>query len=1116
LCLSRRLSAQSAGVDEDAHPLTRRCAIPSLALARARSWLRVVGLMLRLALDRTLAGADVGRPSQAFLQKQRRATKPAPRRSCVVVLMISLAVCLLAGRTALAQSAAGEIELAAARPDDPITISADQANEWQQGAYDVLLLRGRCVVGQGYNICRSNDAVLWIKKGDGSEKNPTKVIAYLEGDVQIDAGRRPDKRLAAFPASNDRGWLGRFRSTAPVRINTPRPSPEPSVKPAFFQNALDHRNPSEAITRTQYVPSNRGTPPSPAHVPPPPGTTQQTSNATNNATGGLRHLRIFPRGESPPHIVWERNGQTEEGVAVITNGVQIFIDGPQGQLDIVADKIVIWTVGEVSAQVRAKYQDETVPLEVYLEGNVVFRQGDRVIYADRMYYDVKYKNGTVLQAEITSPAPKFGGLMRLKADLVRQVDDDTFFARHSYFTSSRMGKPRFRVQSSEVKVYDRQRAQVNPFTGSPIIDPITQQQVIDHDQMVTGTNNTFFLGPAPVFWWPRFTTTLQQPSTVLQSVMFQDDKIFGFWAEGRLNAFQLLGMRRPPRGVNWDIRLSELTKRGYGVGTDLLLNRQDLFGVQGPVTGMIQAWGLRDGGLDQLGNTRMNDPHPDTYRGRILGQFRQTIPDANGSLVEGYQISAELGLISDYNFLESFYEAEFETHKDETTDIDIKKITENREWTVYGQVRVNPFFTQTNWLPRLDHYMMGQSLANDRLTWFEHSNAGYAQFLRTQAPTFSAEEMQNFNYLPWETTGNHQGDRIVSGHEIDAPLQLGPVKLVPYALGQVAQWGQDLKGQDVGRAFGQVGARSSILFWAANPNIESDLFNIHGLAHKVTFDVDAFASGTNIPFTDLALYDSIDDDALNRWRRRFMSIDYAAMPGAFGGTLPAKFDPRFYAFRSGLQSYVSSPVAEVAGNLQAVQLGMTQRWQTKRGPVGNRRIIDVAVLNAGATYFPNPNRDNFGANWGLVNYDFQWHVGDRFTVSSDAGLDFFYQGMKTWSVGASLNKPPRINLYAGIRSFAGPFTYNTVTLTQSYQLSPKYLATASTSFALNNKGNIGENFTFTRVGEAFVTSLAFYVDGFKNNNGVNLMIAPRFLGQQMLRSIGGASGIPLPGTYGLE
>ncbi|HWB09612.1 MAG TPA: hypothetical protein VG826_10320 [Pirellulales bacterium] len=1010
-------------------------------------------------------------------------------------------------------ASAQNVELAAARPEEPISISADQANRWKEGSYVVLLLRGRCVVAQGANVCRGNDAVVWIKYGDGTEAQPTKVIAYLEGDVQIDAGRRPEVRQAALPVSNDRGWLGRFLSTSQVRVSTPPPGGEPTVKPAFYQNALDQRDPSSAITRTQYVPSNRGAPPPVAHIPPPPGTQPTTPAATNATTGGLRHLRIFPRGESEPHIVWDRSATSEEGVAVITGGVQIFIDVPQGQLDIASDKVVLWTIGEVSAQVRDKYQEETVPLEVYLEGNVVFRQGDRVIYADRMYYDVKNKAATVLQAEITTPAPKFGGMLRLKSDLLRQVNDDTFYALHSYLTSSQLGAPRYRIQSQNVRVYDRQRPQVNPFTGSPKLDPETREPVIDHDQMLTASNNSMFLGPVPVFWWPRFSTTLEQPSTVLQSIHFQEDKIFGFWTEADLNAFQLLGLRKP-QGVNWTLVVSELSKRGFGGGTDLYLNRPSLFGLQGPANGKLMAWGLtQDHGLDNLGRTRQGIIPP-SPRGRILGQFHQTTLDGPG-LTDNLQIFSELGVASDYNFLEQYYEAEYETQKDETTNLQLRKAIGSREWTLYTQVRLNPFFDQTNWLPRLDHYTMGQTLVNDRLTWFEHSNASYAQFLRIHPPT-DPQDLQNFNFLPWETTGNHQGDRLVTRQEIDAPLELGPVKVVPYGLGEVAQWGQDLQGKNVARAFGQVGLRGSVLFWAANPTIESNLFNVHGIAHKVVFDVDAFAAGSNLNFTQLTLYDPIDDNATDRFRRRFMSLDYAAAPGAFGGTLPAKFDPRFYDFRSGIQSFVASPTTEIAGALDVVQLGMRHRWQTKRGPLGNRRVIDWIVLDTQASYFPNPSRDNFGAAWGLVGYDFRWHVGDRLTMLSDFSRDFFNQGMRTFSVGATLNRAPNINLYAGLRTFSGPFTYNTMTFSQSYQLSPKWLATASTSFTLTGQGNIGETFSFSRVGEAFIVNVSAYIDAGKGNQGVNFMITPRFLGQNMLRRMGGGGGVPMSGMYGLQ
>ena len=44
-----------------------------------------------------------------------------------------------------------------------------------------------------------------------------------------------------------------------------------------------------------------------------------------------------------------------------------------------------------------------------------------------------------------------------------------------------------------------------------------------------------------------------------------------------------------------------------------------------------------------------------------------------------------------------------------------------------------------------------------------------------------------FNYLPWEV-GDRQGGRFATRQELDWPFQLGPVKVVPYALGEAAHW----------------------------------------------------------------------------------------------------------------------------------------------------------------------------------------------------------------------------------------------------------------------------------------------------------------------------------------
>jgi hypothetical protein len=53
-----------------------------------------------------------------------------------------------------------------------------------------------------------------------------------------------------------------------------------------------------------------------------------------------------------------------------------------------------------------------------MEGNIEFRQGDRIVYADRMYYDVRRQIGVILDAELLTPLPryadhKYQGLVRL-------------------------------------------------------------------------------------------------------------------------------------------------------------------------------------------------------------------------------------------------------------------------------------------------------------------------------------------------------------------------------------------------------------------------------------------------------------------------------------------------------------------------------------------------------------------------------------------------------------------------------------------------------------------------------------------------------------------------------
>ncbi len=142
-----------------------------------------------------------------------------------------------------------------------------------------------------------------------------------------------------------------------------------------------------------------------------------------------------------------------------------------------------------------------------MEGNIVFRQGERTIYADRMYYDVPNHVGTVLNADMLTPVPQLRGLLRLHADVVQQTAEDRFFAQNAFLTSSRMGEPGYRLQAGDVYFEDIQQPVVDPLTGQPLVDPATGQPVVDHQQLATAANNFLFLGPVPVFYWPGWPPT---------------------------------------------------------------------------------------------------------------------------------------------------------------------------------------------------------------------------------------------------------------------------------------------------------------------------------------------------------------------------------------------------------------------------------------------------------------------------------------------------------------------------------------------------------------------------------------------------------------------------------
>jgi hypothetical protein len=841
---------------------------------------------------------------------------------------------------------------------------------------------------------------------------------------------------------------------------------------------------------------------------------------------GMRRMTTYPRSDSPSEIEW-RSLPNGENAAVISGGIRVLIEGVPstnvpgalgllGTIDISTDRAVIWASGidsTVTNQDGAAFQAHESPLEIYMEGNIEFRQGDRTVYADRMFYDVRRQIGIILGAELLTPLPhskdfRYQGLVRLRAAAIRQLDQSHFVATGALLTTSRLEKPSYHLGSEQITFEDFGQPVIDPLTGQPQIDPQTLEPLIDHRQLATSRGNKVYVRGMPVFYWPTLATDLEKPSFFINNVKVGSDSIFGTQLMVDWDAYQLFGIQNAPAGTDWNLSTDYLSKRGLGWGTSFEYEKFNFLGLDSPATGLIDFWAINDRGLDNLGADRRAIRPEEDFRFRLFGQHRQRFSS-------GWELTAESGWVSDRTFLEEYYEQEWDRYKSPRTGARLKRLTDNRALSIEVNGQVNDFFTTTQWLPRVDHYWLGQSLFGNRLTWFEHSQVAYANQGVASSPT-DPVLLSQFELMPWEQTfdasgvrvaGN--GERVVTRQEIDFPFSLGVVKVVPFALGELAHWGEVRDGNELQRAYVHTGVRASVPIWAVYPGAHSSLMNINGLAHKVVFDAEFSYADASRNLDQFILYDPLDDTSITEFRRRLLSP--ATLPTVMG----EKYDPRNWAFRSGIQGGVTAPTTEVADDLMALRMGMRHRWQTKRGMPGTRHVVDWLTLDTNATWFPKSDRDNFGQDFGLVNYDLRWHLGDRFSILSDGAADFFSDGFKTISGGVLMNRPSRLNAYLGVRSIDGPITSNAVLGNLNYRMSPKWLATATASLDLSDTGNIGQSYSITRIGESLLVTVGVYGNTGQDIVGVNFLVEPRFLPDLQLTRKTGIE-VPPAGAFGLE
>ncbi|HTU90786.1 MAG TPA: hypothetical protein VMF69_11975, partial [Gemmataceae bacterium] len=654
----------------------------------------------------------------------------------------------------------------------------------------------------------------------------------------------------------------------PTALPGAGPQPPMSSAPATVSPpAPDGSMPPSGPTR---VPP--GTPP----VPPPSRPTQPPPGKPVRVTP---NFFVVPRqgGSSVPGKTFKgTNGETGY---IITGGVILQVRNAEkiGTIDMAADRIVIWTHGDgdiLAQNIQRPNGHSSNDLEVYLAGNVVIRQaplinpkgGERTITADEVYYDVSRNVALALNARLQLRQMMMNDPLVTTAKEIRQTSVNTFEIVNSETFSSRLpSDPGLKIYLQDGVIEDK-LIPLRSIFGPPVLDRTTGQPVMIRETMLTGNDSFFQLEKIPFFWLPYVATTAQQPLGPLQNFSWGYNQIFGMQLGFSLNFYQILGMQPRPNS-RWLLNIDEMTSRGPGIGTTYNSSATDFFGIPAKYSNMIRAYGMYDRGYDDLGGPRpvTNTFVPPGPRGWYLQRI-----DAE-QMPYGFSVMGQLSPVSDRNFIEQYYKRVWDLDPNFDSFLFVKEQQNSWAWSVLAEPRLRNWVTMTQNLPRADGWLMGQDFFHF-ITYTTHVNAEYAQL------TTSSDPLPQVSV----TDKNDSTFRADWMQDAEIPFSLGALRLVPYAMWDLAGYSQDLQGNPIGRSWEAAGLRASIPFSRAYKGVTSELMNVNGLNHKLFFNVDYVDAYTNVPYTELPQLDRLNNDATNQALRDLRGgVDGVTWQGIF-------------------------------------------------------------------------------------------------------------------------------------------------------------------------------------------------------------------------------------------
>ncbi|MCK4600955.1 MAG: hypothetical protein KAU28_00715, partial [Phycisphaerae bacterium] len=386
---------------------------------------------------------------------------------------------------------------------------------------------------------------------------------------------------------------------------------------------------------------------------------------------------------------------------------------------------------------------------VYLEGDVVIARGERYMRGPRAYYDF-----TTDRAIVINPVFRTIQKQRNIPVYIRAKEGRALSARELWFRNAKISTSDFYSPTYHIGTKIAYLKDTTPYGKEG--ERLGEQRW--HAKM---KHTTFNIRSIPVFYWPFLEGDFTEGNVPLRRFQVGKHGDFGFGVETEWHLFRLLGLPRP-KGTKARLEVNYYDSGVLG-GVNVEYTRRSK---NRQYTGYSLFYGLIDRRQDDDFGEDREDIAAPRDRGRLLIRHKEFLP-------KDWTLQFELSYICDRNFLEKYFPNEFHTGKEQETLIYAKKQRDNWAFTTLLKTRLNRFDTQAESAPDLGFYLLGEPLLGDRLTLFSESRAGLKRF--RPAKGSGATDSRIFA-------------RLDTREELDVPMKVGPVNLVPYVVGRATYW----------------------------------------------------------------------------------------------------------------------------------------------------------------------------------------------------------------------------------------------------------------------------------------------------------------------------------------